>query len=220
MLSSGSQRSSEIWADLSLLQQKLSKKVKIEPLSREVRLIGGCDCGIRKDKGIGVITVVELPGLREIEWSYWVGTIALPYRSGYLGFREVPLLVGAYRKLKNRPDLFLIDGQGIAHPRRIGLASHFGVVIDQPTIGCAKSKLIGDYREPPSTRGSYAPLLDGSELLGYVVRTKDNVRCLFASPGHRTDFPDALFWILHLTTGYRVPQPIRFAHHHAKEIQV
>ena len=216
MRSSGYQRSSGVWDRLVWIQEELKRKVRIQPLQRKVLLVAGCDCGIRQDQGVGVVVVFKLPELEEVEYQYYQGRLTIPYRSGFLGFREVPLLIPAFQRLKHCPDLILVDGQGIAHPRNFGLACHLGVLINQPTIGCAKSRLIGRYQEPGLKRGSYSSLYNGTKRIGYVLRTKDRVRCLFVSPGHCTDLQDARRWTLRLAKPYRLPQVIRRAHHYAR----
>ncbi len=116
------------------------------------------------------------------------------------------------RKLNTPPDLFLIDGQGIAHPRRLGLAAHLGLFLGRATLGCAKSRLIGTYDEPLAEKGNYSPLLDGDEIVGAVGRTRSGVKPLFVSPGHLCTLDDAIQWTLRLTTRYRLPEPARLAH--------
>lgn len=207
------------WAKLRQDQEDLARRIKIKPLKDDIEFVAGCDCGIMGDVGIGVMTVLSWPALDEIEWQHVEERLSIPYRSGFLGFREAPLLIKAYRKLKTKPDLILVDGQGIAHPRMVGLASHLGVMIETPTIGCAKSRLIGDYRLPGLRRGSFASLTKKGKKIGYVLRTREGVRCLFVSPGHLTDFDDTIRWVLRLCPRYRIPRPIRLAHNHARSVR-
>lgn len=131
---------------------------------------------------------------------------------GLLSFRECPSLLAAWEKLVVRPDLLLVDGQGIAHPRRFGLASHLGVLLDVPSIGCAKTRFIGTHDEPHELAGSYTDLWDGDELIGAVLRTRDNVKPLYISVGHRIELSTALDLVMKCCAGYRLPEPTRLAH--------
>jgi deoxyribonuclease V len=148
-----------------------------------------------------------------------VRKLSFPYVPGFLAFREGPAIIAAIKKLFHIPDLILVDGQGIAHPRQFGLASYIGVRLDIPTIGCAKSRLIGDYKEPGNKKGSWSPLGLGDDIVGAVLRTKDNVRPLFISPGHRTDVKSAILLTLSCLGNYRIPEPIRCADIHSKIIK-
>jgi deoxyribonuclease V len=140
------------------------------------------------------------------------GKITFPYIPGLLSFRESPLILAACEKISNVPDLILIDGQGIAHPRRLGLASHVGLFLDLPTIGCAKSILCGQHRLVGEEAGSHAELLDNRELIGAALRTKSGVRPIYVSVGHKIDLASALQWVIKCCRGYRIPEPTRLAH--------
>jgi deoxyribonuclease V len=135
-----------------------------------------------------------------------------PYIPGLLSFREAPVCLEAVGKLRRQPDLFVIDGQGVAHPRRLGLASHLGLFFDRPTIGCAKSRLIGTYDEPGPEKGACSPLYDREEVIGAVVRTRSRVKPVFVSVGHKCTLEDAIHVTLACTTRYRIPEPTRLAH--------
>ncbi len=135
-----------------------------------------------------------------------------PYIPGLLSFREAPVCLEAVAKLGQPPDLFMIDGQGVAHPRRLGLASHLGLFFDKPTIGCAKSRLIGKFEEPGAERGAWSPLRDGEETIGAVVRTRSRVKPVFVSVGHKCTLEDAIRITLACATRYRIPEPTRLAH--------
>jgi deoxyribonuclease V len=139
-------------------------------------------------------------------------SIIFPYVPGLLTFREAPLILAAFEKLTVTPDFVMVDGQGIAHPRRIGLASHLGLCLGIPAIGCAKSRLIGEYAEPGNEAGSYTELLDNSEVIGAVVRTKAGVKPVYVSIGHMIDLPSAVSLVLKCCRGYRLPEPTRLAH--------
>jgi deoxyribonuclease V len=156
--------------------------------------------------------VLELPSLRVVESGSVVDRARFPYVPGLLSFRELPPLLGAFRKLRTTPDVVIVDGQGVAHPRRCGIASHLGLVLDLPTIGCAKSRLIGDHREPGRRRGSACDLLDDGEVIGRVVRTRDGVAPLYVSVGHKIPLDDAVALVLQCAPRYRLPETTRQAH--------
>jgi len=156
------------------------------------------------------VAVVDLPGLERVAEAWVRGPVTFPYLPGYLAFREGPAILAAAQKLRLRPDLWLFDGQGIAHPRGMGLAAHLGVLLDVPSVGCAKSRLMGQHREPGVERGSWVPLMANGEQIGAVVRTRTGVRPLYVSVGHRISLGAAVRWVLG-SCRYRVPEPIRFA---------
>ena len=141
-----------------------------------------------------------------------MGKARFPYIPGLLSFREAPILLRAFRKLKNNPDIVLFDGQGIAHPRRFGLASHMGLVLDKPSIGCAKSRLVGEYSSVENTAGAYSKLIYGNKVVGVVLRTKKNTKPIFVSPGHKINLSLAIRITLKTCCGYRIPEPTRQAH--------
>ena len=140
------------------------------------------------------------------------GTVEFPYVPGLLSFRELPLVLRAFEEMASAPDLVFVDGQGIAHPRRFGIAAHLGLLLDVPTIGCAKSWLIGDHEEPGMEAGSYTPLVDGGETIGAVVRTRSGVKPVYVSIGHKVSLEQAVQWVLACCRGYRLPEPTRMAH--------
>lgn len=158
------------------------------------------------------VVVVEWPDPEPVEVATAVVEARFPYIPGLLSFREAPGLLDAFRKLERRPDLILCDGQGIAHPRRLGIASHLGLWLDLPTIGCAKSLLTGQFVAPGVERGDRSPLTHRDEVIGEVVRTRRNVKPLFVSPGHRCDRAGAVEAVLATATRYRLPDPARRAH--------
>jgi deoxyribonuclease V len=195
----------------------LAKKVKIDRIQRKVRYIAGVDVASRHNYLYGCICVFSFPELALISHSCAKKADTLPYIPGFLSYREVPVIMKAFNKLKRIPHLILVDGQGIAHPRRIGCASHLGVLLHIPTIGCAKSHLFGDYCMPGNTKGSYTLLTTGQKTLGIVLRTRDNTRPLFVSPGHLVNVNDCRRYVLSATVQYRIPEPIRCAHRIAGE---
>ena len=196
------------------LQAELTGRIKLSPLRKKPRLVGGLDCALSKDKRFiyAVAVVFSFPELELLETASAQLPLVFPYVPGLLSFREAPVCLKAAAKLTHTPDLWLIDGQGIAHPRRLGLASHLGLFLNTPTIGCAKSRLTGTYDEPAPEKGSYEWLYDKDETIGAVVRTRTNVKPLFISPGHLCDFDNAIEYALACTTKYRLPEPTRCAH--------
>ncbi len=156
--------------------------------------------------------MLKLPRLEEIDRTTIVTRVTFPYIPGLLSFRESPPLMEAWRKLKVIPDVLMVDGHGYAHPRRFGIACHLGVILGIPTIGFAKTLLIGKYAEPASTAGNITPLMERGEIIGNVVRTKTNVKPVFVSIGNRITLDDAVRVTLECVKGYRIPEPIRRAH--------
>ncbi|MBN1125808.1 MAG: deoxyribonuclease V [Sedimentisphaerales bacterium] len=196
------------------LQEELAGQVRHTPLGRSPRVVAGMDCAFSGDKKriCAVIVVLEHPDFRVIETVRAVSDVTFPYIPGLLSFREAPVCLAAAEKLKTTPDAFLIDGQGIAHPRRLGLAAHLGLFLDRPTIGCAKSRLIGTYDEPKSKKGNWSLLYDKTEQIGAVVRTRTDVKPLFISVGNQCTRDDAIEIALQWTSRYRLPEPTRLAH--------
>jgi len=186
------------------------------------KTVAGIDCAFSKDgeRIFAVVVVLRLPDLETIETASASGEVAFPYIPGLLSFREAPVCIAAVEKLRKQPDVFIIDGQGIAHPRRLGLAAHLGLFFDRPTIGCAKSRLIGQFQEPPLQKGAYALLTDRKtteqntqyQTIGAVLRTRANVKPVFVSVGHKCRLEDAVEITLACTTKYRLPEPTRLAH--------
>jgi deoxyribonuclease V len=204
------------------LQTKLAPRVirksRIRPA--DIATVAGVDAGYGNDRAYAAVVVLNLADLKVLEKAVASKTVSFPYVPGMLAFREGPVILEALGKLKSTPDLLMVDGQGIAHPRRFGIASHIGLLTDIPSIGCAKKILAGDYKEPQRTRGSIAYLTDGDETIGAVVRTRTAVKPIFASIGHLMDLNDSIRIILKSCRGYRLPEPIRSAHHLSqKQIQ-
>jgi len=158
------------------------------------------------------MVVFDLSRREIVEQAMAWRKVSFPYVPGLLSFREAPAVLGALRKLKTEPDVILLDGQGVAHPRRFGLASHIGLLIDKPTVGCAKSRLCGEHDEPGNERGANVPLTHNSEKIGAVVRTRDHVKPLYISVGHRATLASAIRLVLACGTGFRLPEPTRIAH--------
>jgi deoxyribonuclease V len=196
------------------LQKELREKVQLTPLKKAIRTVAGADISFNKFSSVvyAGIVVMEFPSLRVVSGAGVVSETKFPYVPGLLSFREVPSLLEAWSKLDVEPDLVMFDGQGIAHPRRIGIASHAGLLLDRPTIGCAKSVLVGKYEEPELERGSWSPLIDKGETIGVALRTKNKVQPIYVSPGHLINLEDAIRVTLESHGGYRQPEPTRQAH--------
>lgn len=210
-------------------QEALASKVRFIPLKRPPKLIAGIDCAFSKDGGkiIAAVVVLKLPAFDLIETVSAVRKVTFPYIPGLLSFREAPVCIAAVEKLKCKPDLFMIDGQGIAHPRRLGLAAHLGLFFDRPTIGCAKSRLTGIYEEPGLEKGAHALLKDKkgmlsgqSETIGAVLRTRTNVKPVFVSVGNKCVLKDAIEIILACAVKYRLPEPTRLAHQFVSKLKL
>jgi deoxyribonuclease V len=184
-----------------------------------VRTVAGADIALRGERGYAAFILYSYPELDELERVFAAGTLAFPYVPGLLAFREVPLLLEAFSKLRRRPDLILADAHGWAHPRRAGMACHLGVVLDIPVIGCAKSLLVGEYAPPAKGRGSVAPLRCGNERIGVVLRTRRGVRPVFVSCGHRISLATAVRFTLACCDGYRIPKPLRCADRWVKQLR-
>lgn len=196
------------------IQQQLVSRVVLKNELKHIDFVAGVDVGFENNGKTtrAAVAVLNFPELTLHEQAITRTPTCFPYVPGYLSFRELPGVLEALSGLKTTPDLILCDGQGIAHPRRFGLACHLGVVTGMPTIGVAKSRLIGTYNEPGSSRGEWEPLYDKEELIGAVLRTRDHVRPLFVSIGHRVDLKTAINYVLHCTTRFRLPETTRWAH--------
>jgi deoxyribonuclease V len=196
------------------LQKSLRGLVTLRPLEREIETVAGADISFNKYEPTlyAGIVVLRLPSLEVVEEVCVVSETKFPYVPGLLSFRESPSVLEAWSKLKTEPDAVMFDGQGIAHPRRVGIASHVGLIVERPTLGCAKSVLVGKYEEPPVERGAWTPLVDKGETIGAALRTKDKVQPIYVSPGHLIDLAGAIELTLKCNGGYRQPEPTRRAH--------
>ncbi|MDA8325523.1 MAG: deoxyribonuclease V [Nitrospiraceae bacterium] len=201
------------------LQRALAGRIKIVPLGKKPRFVAGADAAFLDDQVLAVACLFTYPEMELIDIKTVVMKVTFPYIPGLLGFREGPAVVRAVRGLMQKPDLLFIDGQGVAHPAKMGIASHAGLLLDIPTIGCAKSRLVGDYAEPGRKRGQRSPLFHKGELAGTVLRTKDGVRPVFISPGHRIDFEGSVEMALSCGRGFRIPEPTRVADMETKRLK-
>ena len=176
-------------------------------------LIGGADVGFEQGGEVtrAAMVLLKYPTLELVEYQVARIATTMPYIPGFLSFRETPALMAAWQQLSHKPDLLFVDGHGISHPRRLGVASHFGLLVDVPTIGVAKKRLCGKYELPSSEVGALAPLMDKDEQLAWVWRSKARCNPLFISTGHRISLESALDWVQRCTQGYRLPEPTRWA---------
>ncbi len=237
------------YSQAAALQNRLARQVQQIELKAQPKTIAGLDCALSNDgqKIVAAAVILRAPNLIQelrqnlqpaefelIEIATACQKITFPYIPGLLSFRESPVCLAAVEKLKNEPDVFMIDGQGIAHPRRFGIAAHLGLFFDKPTIGCAKSRLIGSFDEPAPEKGSYSFLMDkkssqsnssderratSDEIIGAAVRTRTNVKPVFISVGNKCLLKDAIEVTLAWTTKYRIPEPTRLAHQLVSKIK-
>ena len=197
------------------LQAELAGRVLREDGVGEVRRVAGVDVGFEDGGKVtqAAVAVLDFPGFAVVERIVVREPTRFPYIPGLLSFREAPAVLAAFERLRVLPDLVLYDGQGIAHPRRFGIASHVGVALDTPTIGVAKTRLIGEHRRLPERKGAWVPLVDRGETIGAVLRTRAGVTPLYVSIGHRVSLESAVRWVMACTTRYRLPETTRWAHH-------
>lgn len=201
-------------AEAKLVQEKFRDKVIRTPAVGKVALVAGVDIGFENHGKTtrAAVAILNFPELSLVEKQIVRSKTSFPYVPGYLSFRELPAAIKAFEKLEHQPDIVLCDGQGIAHPRRFGLACHLGLWLNLPTIGVAKSRLIGTHQEPGAKKGSWKPLMDNDEQIGAVLRTRDNVSPVYVSIGHQVDLETAINYTLQCTTKYRLPETTRWAH--------
>ncbi|MDX1638417.1 MAG: deoxyribonuclease V [Balneolaceae bacterium] len=203
------------------IQKDLRSRIALTPLDREAGIIAGADLSF--DRGSPVvhagIVILSVPELELKAHSLVSAHVEFPYIPGLLAFRELPALMKAWSQCECIPDVLILDGHGIAHPRRMGLATHFGIVADKPTIGCAKNVLMGDYQEPAPEKGAYSELRENGEQIGIVLRSRSNVNPIFISPGHRVTFEDTYRVIMQALGTYKLPETTRQAHRLVNELR-
>lgn len=204
------------------VQEDLRGRLRIGDDFGEIRRMAGVDVGYNLKTGMSraSIVVLDWQTLEVLEQLVVEEPTEFPYISGLLSFREIPVILSALERLTTPPDALMVDGQGIAHPRRMGIAAHLGVLLDMPAIGVAKSRLTGKYDEPALHKGAAEPLLDKGERIGMVLRSRDGVKPLFISPGHRVGVDTAVAWVQHSLTRYRLPEPTRLADKFSKTPKV
>ena len=200
------------------IQQRLAAEVQLAPVDKASR-VAGLDCAFGGGRVFAAVVAWDVDGRRVIERRARSLPLQFPYVPGLLSFREAPALLAVLRRLRTPVDALLCDGQGIAHPRRFGLACHLGVLLGLPAVGCAKSRLIGDWVEPGPERGERTPLMQGEERIGTVLRTRTGVKPLFVSPGHLCDFEGAAELVLRCGGGLRLPEPVRLADRYVGEFK-
>ncbi|MCK4376278.1 MAG: deoxyribonuclease V [Candidatus Brocadiae bacterium] len=201
-------------AEARRLQAQLAPQVELRPLPRRITLVAGADLAVSRELGMlfATVLVFRYPEMELVEQAGARDRASFPYVPGLLTFREGPALLKAFARLRQAPDVVIFDGQGLAHPRRLGLACHMGLWLGLPTVGCAKSRLIGEHERPGLAKGDSAPLLDKGEQIGVVLRTRDGVKPTFVSPGHLADFATSEKMVLDCCRRFRLPEPTRQAH--------
>jgi deoxyribonuclease V len=203
------------------LQNELRNRVLTSPLNREIELVAGADISFNKysETVYAGIVVLNLTTMQTVETASVVTQAKFPYIPGLLSFRETPAILEAWQKLQYEPDVLILDGQGTAHPRRFGIACHVGLLLERPTVGCAKSVLVGQFDEPNSVRGAWSPMVHRGETVGAALCTKNNVSPVYVSPGHEIDLESSIALALRCDGGYRVPEPTRRAHLLVNEVR-
>lgn len=203
------------------LQSDLAPKVSLRPPLdlADVRYVAGSDVSTQENRGYATVVVLEFPGLSVVEVRGFETELAFPYVPGLLSFREMPALIGALELVETPVDAIIVDGQGYAHPRRMGIASHLGLFVDTPTVGCAKSVLVGKYEEPGEEKGSVAELVHRGEVVGKALRTRGRVSPVYVSPGNGIDLGSAVDLVLACCTKYRLPETTRRAHDAANRLR-
>jgi deoxyribonuclease V len=200
-------------ADALKIQNVLRHEVKIEDDFEKLEVVAGVDCSfdVKGKLSFAFIVLIEMKSMKVIASSQAELPTEFPYIPGFLSFREIPVILKALEKLPQMPDFFMVDGQGVAHPRRVGIAAHLGVITNTPSIGVAKSRLCGTYEEPDNIKGASKPLWDKNEQIGFVLRSKNNVKPLFVSAGHRFTHEKAVEIVIGCLGNYRLPEPTRIA---------
>ncbi|AMM50445.1 endonuclease V [Rufibacter sp. DG15C] len=202
--------------ELTAKQEELRQQVILQKPDFELKWLAGCDSSFIGENILSVFVLLKYPSLELVEKVYHYGPVELPYIPGFLAFRETPNLLKAYEKLVQKPDLIMVDGHGIAHPRRLGIASQLGVLLNKPTMGVAKKVLTGKYDEPTPVKGSSFPLMSKQEQIGTVIVTKDKVKPVFVSPGHLMDLETATALTLETAIKHKLPEPTRLADYYAE----
>jgi deoxyribonuclease V len=203
------------------LQERLRERVILEDRYDAIRFVAGADLAFEPDtnQAVAGVIVYRFPALEEVERRHAWRKLRFPYVPGLLSFRETPVLMAAFRKLRTEPDVILIDGHGRAHPRRFGIACHVGVIFDKPTIGCAKSILVGEHGALGPKRGSTTALMDHGERVGTVLRTREDVKPIYVTQGNRVSLASAVRIVGQCLDGFRIPKPTREADHYVRDLR-
>jgi len=206
-------------AQAVVIQERLRRLTRSEgdAATARVQRVAGIDVGIKNDVARAAVVVLSYPELALLDVALAEERVRFPYVPGLLTFREGPVVLAALARLRVEPDLLIFDGQGIAHPRRMGIATHIGLLLDRPSIGCAKSRLWGAHDEPGQQKGDWTPLYDGQEIIGAVLRTRTKVKPVYVSIGHKIDLSGAVQYVLGCCTRYRLPETTRLAHRAASD---
>lgn len=198
---------------IALQQQMVGEVIHDRPLDLDaIRLVAGVDVSVRDEVSYAAVVVLTYPDMRLLEVARASMPTPFPYIPGLLSFREGPVLEQAFAQLSHEPDVFIFDGMGRAHPRRIGIATHMGLWLGKPTIGCGKTHLVGTYVEPPDERGAFAELIHRKEVIGVILRTRAKTKPVYISVGHLADLASSVALVMRCTGKYRLPEPIRAAH--------
>lgn len=207
--------------DAAALQRELASRIDVRTPLTNWELVAGADISYNRFSSTiyAAVVVVRAADGAVVETAEAIHEAWFPYIPGFLSFREAPAVLQAFAQLKTEPDAVMLDGQALAHPRRFGLGCHIGLWLERPCIGCAKTRLLGTFKEPGKKAGALAPLKDGDEIIGSVVRTKDGVKPLYVSAGHKIDLPSAVRVVLATCKGYRIPEPTRQAHLHVNAMR-
>ena len=201
---------------IALQQELRSEVVADHPIDIDaVRLVAGVDVSVKNDVSQAAVVVATFPDFHPVETVRASRPTPFPYVPGLLSFREGPVLEEAFERLTTEPDVFVFDGNGLAHPRRVGIASHMGLWLGRPTVGCAKTRLAGRHENVPPEKGAWAPLMDKGQVIGAALRTRAGTNPVFVSPGHLSDLASALDLVLRCSPKFRLPEPIRLAHNAA-----
>lgn len=203
------------------LQRELQEQINLSPLNKPIQRIAGADISYNKndDTIYAGIIVLDYQTMQPVCRSTIIDKMKFPYIPGLLSFREIPALYAAWEALEEKPDLLAMDGHGINHPRRLGVATHFGLITDQPSMGIAKNHLAGKYEEPGPLKGDFSNVIDQGETIGYVLRSRDRVKPVWVSPGHKLSMEQSLEVALHCCRGLRIPEPTRQAHLMVNELR-
>ena len=204
--------------DARALQEELAGRVRLEPLAGLPETVAGADVSVRNERVYAAVILFRLADMKALEESTATGPSPFPYVPGLLSFREGPVLLEAFAGLSRAPDAVIFDGQGLAHPRRFGLACHLGLWLDLPSVGCAKSRLVGEHDEPGIEKGSFAPLRFSGRIVGDVLRSRRGVRPLYVSPGHKVDRTWSRRIVMATLGKYRITEPIRAADRRVGEL--